>query len=439
MKIPLPGLMRHWREEEFNAGDTPLSYRLGLKAWAAVAKRPRLYHGLVRILMPMLGTIGSPRGVVPPAAASRGGWTGIATSPPRRGVRSRRCGPTPRRACRDDDGQETPRRHHLQDQARASARTIRQRAGPRSPSRLALRRRRWCRSAPRGERDGQRQLLRKFLEGQSATVIEVAGATRFPWRSRASCAPPTCRCGCASVTMLISTRSLGDGSPRSSAGSGRAAAATTRWGSAHAVAAVAETGTLVLASGPDNPVTLDFLPETHIVVVEEKDLVGGYEGAWEAIRARFGTAGHAAHGQLHLGAVAHGRYRRAAGDGRARAAPAVRHPGAGLRRGELALALDAALETALQLGLALGAVLALLVAAAVGGLAAGRAARPRRSTMASRHDQRRKRDHQKERGPRRQDGPAACHRDGLLAGSYGCICAGGKGWQSVRVLLRGTP
>ena len=59
-------------------------------------------------------------------------------------------------------------------------------------------------------------------------------------------------------------------------------------GLSHAAAAVAETGTLVLASGADNPVTLNFLPETHIVVVEDKDLVGGYEGAWEKIRARFG-------------------------------------------------------------------------------------------------------------------------------------------------------
>ena len=46
-------------------------------------------------------------------------------------------------------------------------------------------------------------------------------------------------------------------------------------------------GTLVLASGADNPVN-SYLPETHIVVVEDKDLVGGYEGAWDKIRARFG-------------------------------------------------------------------------------------------------------------------------------------------------------
>ena len=66
------------------------------------------------------------------------------------------------------------------------------------------------------------------------------------------------------------------------------AAASDEVGLSHAEAAIAETGTLVLASGPDNPVTLDFLPETHIVVVKDRDLVGGYEGAWEKIRARYG-------------------------------------------------------------------------------------------------------------------------------------------------------
>jgi L-lactate dehydrogenase complex protein LldG len=35
-------------------------------------------------------------------------------------------------------------------------------------------------------------------------------------------------------------------------------------------------------------VTLGFLPETHIAVVEAAALVGGYEGAWAKIRARFG-------------------------------------------------------------------------------------------------------------------------------------------------------
>ncbi len=49
---------------------------------------------------------------------------------------------------------------------------------------------------------------------------------------------------------------------------------------------VAETGTLVLASGPDNPVTLTFLAETHFAVVKAEDLCGGYEEMWAAWRAR---------------------------------------------------------------------------------------------------------------------------------------------------------
>jgi L-lactate dehydrogenase complex protein LldG len=55
-----------------------------------------------------------------------------------------------------------------------------------------------------------------------------------------------------------------------------------------AVAAVAETGTLVLTSGPANPVTLNFLPETHIVVLAAEDIVGPYEAAFDRVRAAWG-------------------------------------------------------------------------------------------------------------------------------------------------------
>jgi len=47
---------------------------------------------------------------------------------------------------------------------------------------------------------------------------------------------------------------------------------------------MAETGTLVLASGPDNPVTLTFLGETHFVVLHERDVMGGFEDMWAAFR-----------------------------------------------------------------------------------------------------------------------------------------------------------
>ncbi|MBS0519743.1 MAG: LUD domain-containing protein [Proteobacteria bacterium] len=58
-----------------------------------------------------------------------------------------------------------------------------------------------------------------------------------------------------------------------------------------AFAGIAETGTLVMASGPDHPVSLNLLPDTHIVVLREGDIVGGYEDVWERLRARYGKNG----------------------------------------------------------------------------------------------------------------------------------------------------
>jgi L-lactate dehydrogenase complex protein LldG len=45
----------------------------------------------------------------------------------------------------------------------------------------------------------------------------------------------------------------------------------------HAYGGVAETGTLVLVSGPDNPTSLNFLPDTHIVVLAAADIAGDFE------------------------------------------------------------------------------------------------------------------------------------------------------------------
>lgn len=56
----------------------------------------------------------------------------------------------------------------------------------------------------------------------------------------------------------------------------------------HATAAAAETGTLFLTSGADNPTTLNFLPDTHIVVINSGDISGSYEEAWNALRSTYG-------------------------------------------------------------------------------------------------------------------------------------------------------
>jgi L-lactate dehydrogenase complex protein LldG len=56
-----------------------------------------------------------------------------------------------------------------------------------------------------------------------------------------------------------------------------------------AFAAVAETGTLALVSGPANPTTLNFLPDNHIVVAFADDMVGDYESVFARLRAVYGV------------------------------------------------------------------------------------------------------------------------------------------------------
>lgn len=64
-----------------------------------------------------------------------------------------------------------------------------------------------------------------------------------------------------------------------------AADGTEQVGVSRAFAGVAETGTLVLLSGPGNPTTLNFLPPTHVVVISAAEITGDYERVWDRLRA----------------------------------------------------------------------------------------------------------------------------------------------------------
>ena len=55
-----------------------------------------------------------------------------------------------------------------------------------------------------------------------------------------------------------------------------------------AFAGVAESGTILQVSGADNPTTLNFLPEVHIVVLEASAIFASYEEAWSKLRSAFG-------------------------------------------------------------------------------------------------------------------------------------------------------
>lgn len=59
-------------------------------------------------------------------------------------------------------------------------------------------------------------------------------------------------------------------------------------GVSHAMAGIAETGTVALFSGQDNPTTINFLPEHHIVVLKAADIKGDMESVWAMVRKHQG-------------------------------------------------------------------------------------------------------------------------------------------------------
>lgn len=59
-------------------------------------------------------------------------------------------------------------------------------------------------------------------------------------------------------------------------------------GVSHAMTGIAETGTLALLSGHDNPTTINFLPEHHIVVLKAADVKGDMESVWAMLRKQQG-------------------------------------------------------------------------------------------------------------------------------------------------------
>jgi L-lactate dehydrogenase complex protein LldF len=74
VRIPLPKLMRRFREEEFQRRLSPPTARYGLMLWAFAARRPWLYHLGARMTIALLGRLGRKRGrfrSLPLAA----GWT----------------------------------------------------------------------------------------------------------------------------------------------------------------------------------------------------------------------------------------------------------------------------------------------------------------------------------------------------------------------------
>lgn len=74
MRIPLPKMMRHWREREFERHMTPAAARHALGFWAWLAARPRLYGAVANFATRALRLWARGRGALVRVPFA-GGWT----------------------------------------------------------------------------------------------------------------------------------------------------------------------------------------------------------------------------------------------------------------------------------------------------------------------------------------------------------------------------
>jgi L-lactate dehydrogenase complex protein LldG len=142
----------------------------------------------------------------------------------------------------------------------------------------------------RGEGDTEHRIavFSRLMEGVGGTVERIAAAEDIPeavatyLRNRNL--PARIRRGADDLIAKLPWHRA----PALSIANGRAAD-EDKAAISHAFAGAAESATLILLSGPDNPTTLNFLPEVHIVVLEVKDLHGSYEEAWARLRKIYGA------------------------------------------------------------------------------------------------------------------------------------------------------
>jgi L-lactate dehydrogenase complex protein LldG len=129
----------------------------------------------------------------------------------------------------------------------------------------------------------QLKLFRRMLEEANGTVEELASADALPAAVaaylRSKNLPLAVRRGADPRLESISWENEPALEVSLGASDGAQLAAIS-----HAFAAVAETGTLALVSGADNPTTLNFLPEQHFVVLDAETVVGDYETVWDMLR-----------------------------------------------------------------------------------------------------------------------------------------------------------
>jgi L-lactate dehydrogenase complex protein LldG len=137
------------------------------------------------------------------------------------------------------------------------------------------------------DREGRIALFSQMAEAVSATVERIATPDDVPaavaQHLRKHNLPAEFRAGADPAIEALPWEREPHLTRLSGASDGRDVVAFS-----HAFGGVAESGSLVMLSGPDNPTTLNFLPETQIVMLKADDVAGDYETVWRRIREAYG-------------------------------------------------------------------------------------------------------------------------------------------------------
>ncbi len=142
----------------------------------------------------------------------------------------------------------------------------------------------------RGQKDGAARIEVFIAEAErvNATTEQLDGWTRVPSAVaaylRAHNLPMAVR---AARDPQLETLCWTDETPV--VVSGGAAEAGDLASLTSAFAGIAETGTLMLLSGPESPTSLNFLPADHLVAIGRERIVGTYEDAFMLLRSEVGV------------------------------------------------------------------------------------------------------------------------------------------------------
>ena len=284
VRIPLPNMMRHWREREFERRLSPAPLRYGLGFWAFFASRPALYRLGDRSRRARHAPRRPRQGPLLLAAFRR---RLDALSRPR-GARGRDL-PEPVAGAERSGAMNSRAAIFASIRRSLASPATKRHAGSRSKRASRKPRRASSPSAGKGDLPARVATFKAEAERAQASLAEVAdGRTRRP-KSPVSCAKTIVRRRCAWAPTRASPQCRG-AKRRSRSCMGHPTGATsTRFrppspGSPRPARSRS-------SPAPDNPTTLNFLPDNHIVVLPRDAILADYESVFAKLRGAYGKGG----------------------------------------------------------------------------------------------------------------------------------------------------